>query len=139
MLFEFIGFYFSAMFLQARIAEKLYIRKRSKEEYEKKMQKLRQNENRKTKGNNSHEEVRHLFSKINFSSYQLITDPFWAWLCCCFKRCRCCYNTCWCFRRIDVLAKVSEKFEQELDLVLILKKIRDSNDILKHLQHKDQR
>ena len=40
MFFEFFGTYFSSHFLRALIAEELYVRKRPKKEYEKKVKKM---------------------------------------------------------------------------------------------------
>jgi len=111
------------MLYKAKIAEKLYIRKRSREEYRAKV--LRSS---KSGGNtpggeppepleeldlNSPKNLKHMFSRFKFSTFNLVFDPFIYRLCWPLERCKVFKS----FDRIKLLDKVNTKFTKELDLV----------------------
>lgn len=120
MLFKFFGTYFSAQFLKGSIAEKLYIRKRTKGEY---LQKVKETKKRLKGKADPQATFKHMFAKFNFSSFLLVMDPILQWLFYPVAFCK----FCPCNRRIRLLAKVQKRFSKELDLVAIINKIRDSN------------
>ena len=128
MFFEFFGTYFSFHFLRALIAEELYVRKRPKKEYENKVKKMVKNA--KKRGELTPQvKFEHLFAKFSFSWLWLTLDPFLDSI---FFIFRCCKF--WpCFKRMRMLNQVQKKFRQDLDLVNILNKIRDSHEILRNL------
>jgi len=76
-----------------------------------------------------------MFTKFKFDVWNLVMDHYVTYWCWPFERC----NLCKSFKRTKLLELVHDKFKKELDLVLMLKKIRDSHDILKHMHKKDDR
>lgn len=79
-------------------------------------------------------QVRKMFDKINISTFQLVVDPIFTMFCCCSS-----CNLCGCSRQRRTLEQVDEKFSQEMEVTMLLKKVRDSYDLLKNAQKKQYR
>jgi hypothetical protein len=62
-------------------------------------------------------------------------DPIWNTLCCLCKG----KDYCGSFKRYRQLDECNDKFSEEMDIINILKKIRDADSILKHLMNKDDK
>lgn len=74
-----------------------------------------------------------MFQKIKFSPALVISDSIFGSLLAPFE---CCCKNSGCFTRPKILEKCEEKFTDEMEVTALLKKIRDSHDMLKNLQDK---
>ena len=69
-----------------------------------------------------------MFRKIKVSTFKLICDPFVS--CCCSTLCNL-------RKQKKLLEKVESRIAEELDVEILLKKIRDNHDMLKYLGSKN--
>ena len=70
-----------------------------------------------------------MFAKIKFSHFSILIDPLISLLLFPWRYTNCCVS----FSRQHVLDAANERFKAETDVSKMLRKIRDSNDILKYM------
>mgnify|MGYP000102818548 FL=1 len=129
--------FFSGNFLQAAVAEDLFVRKRSKQEVSTKYRakKMKQGSSLLLEGGKSsdsnimRQNIKNLFGKFKFTPWQLFKDAIVInWLSslqCCIK-----FKA---FDRKKIIDEANKRFKGELDIIKILKKIRNANDMLETL------
>lgn len=146
-------------FYKANIAEKLYIRKRTKTEmklrtrkpgvkgavaksFKEKKTDTESKPNVNTTLNesplDSQQQARMLkvmFKKIRYDTLPLLMDPLISVFLFPWRNTNCLKP----FIRQHVLEEASFRFNQEMDIVRIMRKVRDSNDILKYMVGTDDR
>ena len=71
---------------------------------------------------------------MKFSSFQSLCDPIFA---CCFPFDFC--STLGCRRRQQFISNCQDKWSEELDVINLLKKVRDSHVMLKNLKSKENK
>mmetsp|Transcript_14830 Transcript_14830/g.22996 ORF Transcript_14830/g.22996 Transcript_14830/m.22996 type:complete len:457 (-) Transcript_14830:84-1454(-) len=76
------------------------------------------------------------FEEIKFSTFDLLMDPLLGYV---FCFCKPCMKSAGFFQRPEVLTKCEDKFTEELEITTLLSKIRDSYDMLRHLQTDEQK
>lgn len=79
--------------------------------------------------------LRSNFSKLSFKPRHLVLDPIFTSIFCCFKQ----VKWCKCFKRQKLIESINERFAQELDIVNLLAKVRDSHTILKNVLRVEDR
>ena len=76
-----------------------------------------------------------MFLAVHFSSFQMLFDPLINWIfgkCCDLDCCRC-FNRIGSVKRIKILEECDERITKELDILSIMRKIRDSYDLVRKL------
>ena len=121
MLTAIVGAFFSELFFKASITENFYIRTLSAQELKDKKVK-------------SIKDMKSMFKVIKFSTVQLFLDPIIS----CIAPLRVC-NKLSCRKRTKMLEKGFDKFNSQLDIEKLLNHLRDSENILKSLQDKEQK
>lgn len=135
MIFMIFGHYFSSQFFDAKIANELYLEKvkPGNAERGRYQPKIVNKDDQKTILNE--DDFNQHFRPINISVFKLMLEPLFRVIC--FPLCAC--NTCGCKKQRRLLHIAKKRFEKEMEVTHVLKKIRDSYDILKNLQRKEYR
>ena len=117
------GTYFSANFFSAAVANKMYI------------QKVKKPQDKETPQHKVtlQEYLDDNFSKIQFSTLQILLDPLITSFFC-FKRCSCCHS----WRRVKLLQESDSRFNDELNIRKMLEKIRTSTDLQQEFSQQNE-
>ena len=75
------------------------------------------------------------YEPIEINTWHMLTDSFTAIICCPCTRC-CCRGPS---RRLKTLEMAQEKLDTELDVLELIKRVRESNDFFMNLLRKDQK
>jgi len=125
MLFYMIGEYFSAKYLLKSIAETLYLKKNDDSGNVMKKDLIQDIE---VEG--GEQTIANMFSKIEINSLYLLVDPFMKCFCPLSKQMK---------LQRKILEQVDKRFLEELDVILLLEKLRDSYDLLSNMNKKKNR
>ena len=111
--FSFIGLLISERTFKYAVVEDLFLRKNSE-----------------AKPIANFKDLRPYFLRIRFNVWEMFIEPLYSLFC------RCCKNS---IRSRDRLVKRGfDRFEEELEIGNLLKKVRDCNDNLQMMMSKDQ-
>ena len=116
------------------MASDLYILKKPKSELKKEPKKTKSKKMGKEKKNSHITQLKSLFKKIEFSTWDLIFDQYKN-MCIPFEVCKNKSSR----RRVDLIEKCQGKFTEELDLKQLLGKVRDAYGLLRFLKGKESK
>ena len=116
------------------MASDLYILKKPKSELKKEPKQTKSKKIRKEKKNSHITQLKSLFKKIEFSTWDLLFDQYKN-MCIPFEVCKNISSR----RRVDLIEKCQGKFTEELDLKQLLGKVRDAYGLLRFLKGKESK
>lgn len=115
----------SAKMFQKNIAQNYYIRKKNRRELSKESDQI---------GKNTYLKPENMFERIKISTCVIFMDSFLCSILSPFQNLKCCLRTP-CFRRSMILEKCEERFQQELDVNTLIKRMRFSYNSLSKMKN----